>query len=95
MSVFWQIISIVHKMLLVKIKLLNDMNILYHQITDQKQKQTKQTKNSTASEGYWQKLMQKCNHASNTITVIFIYPFSDKASNAEFFQIFLRDLYHT
>lgn len=43
MSVFWQIISIVHKMLFVKIKLLNDMNILYHQITDQKQsKQNKQ-----------------------------------------------------
>ena len=94
MSVFWQIISIVHKMLLVKIKLLNDMNILHHQITDQKQKQTKQTKNSTTFEGCW-KLMQKCNHASNTKTVIFIYLLSDKASNAEFFQIIPCDLYHT
>jgi len=34
------------------------------------------------------------NHPVYAITVIFIYLLSDKASNAEFFQIFPCELYH-
>ena len=35
------------------------------------------------------------NHPLYAITVIFTYLLNDKASNAEFFQIFLCELYHT